>query len=383
MPISGDFPTMADVSSRLAVDRRTVLAGAAAVAASLAGCGDGDGEQRGEPGDPVEYVPASASVVVDADMALTDSEDTVQLLETYAEEENLLERFESRTGIDPGRLENVLWFGAEPRSEERTFVVDADVDESEARSAAEEETGAEYEEVDHDNGTVYAPKDGDGPAVGTAAEGQYVVGAAASVKTALDVFQGDADGLGDPLASAFEDAREGQGESGASGGGAGDGGSGDGGGSGNRSGDGTANGTDSGSGDGGTGDEGGLTQYVTSATDRPREYLPADDSEQVPAGLSLDLYEELETATATYAAGGGEVAIEVDLRAPDADVAAQIEEFTATILMYLRSQASPEAGAQLARIETARSESVVTVSYRSPVEDAVTLVEWLSQMTSQ
>ena len=364
---------MADSPSRLAIDRRTVLAGGAALAAGLAGCGDEDG-QRAEPGDPLEYVPASASVVVGVDMAVTDSEETLQLVEAYAGEEDLLERFEQRTGVDPERVENVLAFSEEPRSEERTFVADADVDESEARSAAEERTGTEYEEVDHDNGAVFRPESGDGPTVGTAAEGQYVVGAESSVKTALDVFQGDADGLGDPLRSAFEDDRDGQGD---------DGQDGD---TENGTQDGTDNDTDdaqNGTDDGGDGQNGDLTQYVTAATDSPREYLPDDDSEQVPGGVSLDLYEELETATATYAAGDGEVAIDVDLRAPDADVAGRVEDFTATILMYLRSQVDPEVGAQLNRVEIERSESVVTVSYRSPPEDAVVLAEWLSEMASQ
>lgn len=340
-----------------------MLAGGVAVAAGLAGCGDGS-EQRGEPGDPVEYVPASASVVVGADMALTDSEETTQLLETYAAEEDLLERFESRTGIDPERIENVLYFAEEPGSEGRTFVVDADLDESEARSAAEEASGAEYESVEHDTGSVYSPADGEGPSVGTAAEGQYVVGAEAAVTTALAVFAGDTEGLGDPLASAFEDAREGHGESG------------------NGTESGSQNDTQNGTDDGGDGIA-GLTQYVTSATDSPREYLPPDDSERVPGGISLDLYAELETATAEYAAGGGEVAVEVDLRAPDADVAQQVAEFTGTILMYLRSQAPPEVGAQIQRIELERSEAVVTVAYRSPLADAETLVEWLADLTAQ
>lgn len=374
---------MADSRSRLALDRRTVLAGGAAVMAGLAGCGGDDG-QRGEPGKPVEYVPASASVVVGADMALTDSEETLRLLEAYADEKDLLERFEERTGVAPDRVNRVLTFAEEPRSGERTFVVDADVDESEARKAVEERTNAEYEKAGFENGTLYVPKSGDGPAVGTVAKGQYVVGQRSSVETALNVFQGDADGLGDPLRSAYEDAHRGQG--GGTGGGGGSGG-GSQNGTGNDTGASTQNGTDggtqNGSSDGGSGQAGGLTQYVTAATDSPREYLPADDSEQVPGGVSLDLYEELETATATYAAGGGEVAIEVDLRAPDAEVAKRVEEFTRTILMYLRSKVSPEVGAQIARIRMERSESVVTVSYRSPVEDAVTLVEWVSQMTAQ
>lgn len=365
---------MIDAPSGVRLDRRALLAGGVAVAAGLAGCGDSDG-QRADPGDPLEYVPASASVVIGVDMALTDSEATNQLLEAYADEEGILERFERRTGLEPEQVDDILAFSEDSASDDRTFVAEADVDESEARSAAEERTGADYESVDFENGAVYRPADGDGPAVGTAAEGQYVVGPEASVKTALDVFQGDAESLGDPLRSVFEDAREGQGDGAVSDGGS-DGGTGNGT---NGTGDGTRNGTDT----GGGGSASGLTQYAASATDSPREYLPPEDSERVPGGVSLDLYEELDTATATYATGGGDVAVDIVLRAPDADVAQQVAEFTRTVLMYLRSQVDPEVGAQLNRVEVERSEAVVTVSYRSPVEDAVTLAEWVADLTTQ
>jgi len=347
---------MTDTASRLSLDRRTLLAGGAALAAGLAGCGD-EATERADPDDPVTYVPATAGVVVHADMALTESEETRRLVEAYADEdsEDLLQRVEARTGVDPTEVDEVLVYAEEPGEDRRTFVVAADLDESEARSAVEEARDAEYEAVDHDNGTVYRPDDDSEPAVGTVAEGQYVVGETAAVRTSLDVFAGDADGLEGPLREAFEDAREFD--------------------SGGGSGDESSQGDES----GGEGDEGGdARQYVAAATDRPREYLPDDDSEQVPTGASLDLYEELETATATYAVADGEVAVDADLRAPDEDTATSVAEFTGTILAFLRSDTEGAVAEEVARIAIERDGSVVTVRYRSDPEGAATLAAWLA-----
>lgn len=358
---------MTDSPSGVRLDRRTVLASGAALAVGLAGCNE-EGGDRAEPDDLSSYVPASAGAVVHADMALTESQATRDLLAAHAgDDEDLVAEVERETGVDPEDVDEVLVFSQEPGAERKTLVVAADLDESEARSAAEERRGADYEEVDHDNGTVYSADDPEAPSVGTVAEGQYVVGDETDVKTALDVFAGDEDGLQDPLKGAFQDVRSEQGS----------------GGSGTETeGQGGENGTDSGNEtDGGETGGDALQQYVASATDRPRAYLPDDDSEQVPAGVSLDLYEELETATATYAAGAGEVAIDVDLRAPDEDTAGSVRDFTGTILAVLRSTAEDQAVMEeLAQVSVERDGSVVTVDYRSDAEGAATLAGWLGQM---
>ena len=356
---------MTDSPGGVRLDRRTVLASGAALAVGLAGCNE-EGGDRAEPDDLSAYVPASAGAVVHADMALTESRATRDLLAAHAgDDEDLVAEVERETGVDPEDVDEVLVFSQEPGTERKTLVVAADLDESEARSAAEDRRDADYEEVDHDNGTVYSADDPEAPSVGTIAEGQYVVGDEADVKTALDVFAGDEDGLQDPLKGAFQGVRAEQG----------DGGSG-------TEGEGSENGSDSGNEtDGGETNGDALQQYVASATDRPRAYLPEDDSEQVPAGVSLDLYEELETATATYAAGAGEVAIDVDLQAPDEDTAGSVRDFTGTILAVLRSTAEDEAVLEeLARVSVERDGSVVTVDYRSNAEGAATLAGWLGQM---
>ena len=360
---------MSDVPRGFRLDRRTVLASGAALAVGLAGCNE-EGGDRAEPQDLSSYVPASAAAVVHADMALTESQATRDLLSAHAGEdgEDLLRRVERETGVDPENVDEALVFSEEPGGDRRTLVVAGDIDEAEVRSAAEERSDADYEAVDHDNGTVYSADDPEAPSVGTVAEGQYVVGDEADVKTALDVFAGDEEGLQDPLRGAFEDVRSEQGggadtdtesETGDS-----------------ENGTGAGNETDDGETAGGD-----RRQYVASATDQPRAYLPEDDSEQVPAGVSLELYEELETATATYAAGDGEVAIDVDLRAPDEETAASVRDFTGTILAVLRSSAEDQAVAEeLARVSVERDGSVVTVDYRSDAEGAATLVGWLGEM---
>ena len=354
---------MTDSPSGVRLDRRTVLASGAALAVGLAGCNE-EGDDRAEPDDLSSYVPASAAAVVHADMALTGSRATRDLLSAHAgEDEDLLQRIERETGIDPEDVDEVLVFSEEPGGDRRTLVFAGDIDEAAVRNAAEERSDADYEAVDHDNGTVYSADDPEAPSVGTVAESQYVVGDEADVKTALDVFAGDEDGLQDPLRDAFEDVRSEQGDGAA--------------------GEDTDTGTQEGGNetDGGETGAGDLRQYVASATDQPRGYLPEDDSDQVPAGVSLDLYEELETATATYAAGDGEVAIDVDLRAPDEETAASVRDFTGTILAVLRSTAEDQAVVEeLAQVAVERDGSVVTVDYRSDAEGAATLAGWLGEM---
>lgn len=331
----------------LTLGRRALLAAGAGAAAGLAGCSE-EGTDRAEPGDPVAYTPASASVLVHADMALVESETTRRLVEAYAAEggENLLESVESRTGVALESVDEVATFADRPRPDRGTLVVDAEVNESEVRSAVEERRGTDYEATDHDNGTVFTPAEGDGPAVGIVAEGQYVVGAESKVRAALDVFAGDAEGFGGPLRDAFETAR---------------------------------GGSDDGDGSDGSDGSDDRRQYVTAATDRPREYLPGDDSERVPAGASLDLYGELETATATYAVVGERIAVDIDLRAPDEETAGRVEDFTGTILAFLRSDVEDSAVAdELAQVALNREGAVVTVAYRSDVEGAATLAAWVA-----
>ncbi len=317
--------------------RRAMLATtAAAVTVGLSGCEDAADDLQ-EPGDTVAYVPATASVVLDIDMAITENEETIQILEEYADEEDLLERFESRTGIDPSNIEEVLVFAEEPQLDRATLIVDGDIDEEAAAEAIESRYDTDFEATDHDTGTVYTPTDENTRdiALGLSAENQYVVGPESTVRTALDVFGDDEDALDGPLRDAFEAERE-------------------------------------------TRDENDRRGFVVGATDQPRAFLPADDSDDVPSGVSLDLFEELETASGVYFVNDDGVGIDIALRAPDEDTASEVEAFTETILAYLRSEVDDQAVAdEFAQINIDRNETIVTVAYRSDADGAATLVGWI------
>lgn len=365
-------------SPRTRLGRRRLLAGAAAAAlVGVAGCSDED--PRSDAEDSINYVPASVSVLVDVDMAVTESDATRTLVESYGadDEEDYFEEFESRTGLDPEEAEAVLAFADESNAddEEGTLVVEGPWDEDEVVEALQDATDAEYEETDHDAGTIYEPQGGDAEVyLGVAAEGQYVIGTEADTRTCLDVYGESADGLEGPLRESFEDAREAEPASteGAS--------------QELDRDDETETEDDSGDGDGDEtetdeggdeADEGTFTQYLAAATDDPRAYLPDESSDEVPPGVSLGIYNSLETASARYFAAEEEVALDVVMRADDEEVAREVEDFTATALTFLRSDIDDDAVQdEIAKIGVKRDGTVVTVVYRTDAEGAATLVGW-------
>lgn len=369
---------MSQDSPRTHVGRRRLLAGAAAAAlVGVAGCSDED--PRSDAEDSINYVPASASVLVDVDMAVTESDATRKLVESYDADdgEDYFEEFERRTGLDPEEADAVLAFADEANAddEEGTLVVEGPWDEDEVVEALQDATGAEYEETDHDAGSIYEPQGGDAEvSLGVAAEGQYVYGTGEDTRTCLDVYDGSGDGLEGALRESFEDARDAEPASteGASqeldrgddtetedG----------------DDGDGTA--TEDG-GESDEADEGTYTQYVAAATDDPRAYLPDDSSDMVPPAVSLSIYNSLETASARYFAAEEEVALDVVMRADDEEVAREIEDFTATALTFLRSDIDDDAVQdEIAKIGVKRDGTEITVVYRTDAEGAATLVAWI------
>lgn len=353
--------------------RRLIGAVAASLAVGAAGCSSDDPSERADPQPPVAYASADTSVLVDVDVAVADSESTRRLLEAYGEdgddgdaEGDFFETFEGRMGLDPSEANDALAFADQPRSERMTLVVDADLEEEAAVAAIEAVRDTEYEASEHDVGTVYRPVDagdddngggdddnGDGDgnadddleplALGVAAEGQFVVGSEGDVRAALDAFGDDADSLDDALREALEDGWETEFD-----------------------------------GEHGSVDDDDRERYVVAVTDRAHEYLPDEDHEEVPAGAGFDLYEEVETATVTYAAGEDTVGVDVRLRAPDEDTAGQIEDRTAFIAEMLPGFVDDEAvAAELQQVEVAREDSDVTAAYRSDVDGAATLAGWI------
>jgi hypothetical protein len=126
------------------------------------------------------------------------------------------------------------------------------------------------------------------------------------------------------------------------------------------------------------GGSGARTNYVSGATDTLPAYLPETDGERIPRGVSFDLYEKVETAGATYFVVGGEVGVEIELRAPGTDVAKEIEDFTATLATFAEARIENRTVAEeFGKVEVSREEVVVTVVYRSDVEGAAALADWL------
>lgn len=357
------------------LDRRQLLAGGvAAVLSGLAGCSDG--AQPGT-GDPVSQVPATAGVLVDADVALVDHEGTRRLLGALGGEDGdgLVSTFEAKTGLTADGADRVLLFSDAPGSRERAVIVDGEWSEEAVVDALESARGTTFESADHEGGTVYEPAGGGatptdtheagnetdgangsnatnatngengGPAsggdgdplltvesLGVVADGRYVFGDGASVRAAIETAYGETDAVGGDLLDAFE----------------------------------------------GAGVDFDGTTYVTAATDAPRAYLPADDDVRLPPGVSLDLYEKAETANAAYAADGSRVALDATLHVVDEDAAVRIEDLTVTGLVFLRNAAGEAVAAELEKVSVERDGTVVTVTYRSDVEGATTLVEWVA-----
>jgi len=325
--------------------RRLLAAGAVTLLSGLAGCNDDEAEPV-DPGRPRSQAPANTGVLVGADMALFDHEGTERLLEAYGggragsdeggdAEADLVAEFESRTDLDPASADVVVVFADEPRGDFAAYVVEADWTESTVVESMEAATGLEYEARDHEGGTVYEPADGGDGAdyLGIVAEGRYAIGSVGAVEAAIETVRADRASVSGSLLEAFEDAADADAEG---------------------------------------------TTYVIAATDEPRAYLPSEDSERVPDIVSLETYEKATTGTVAYTTAESDVAVDAVLRAENADDARDMYEFTLTVASFLQNDVGDEAVAgELEKIDVEQDEAVVTISYRSDVEGAATLAEWL------
>lgn len=314
--------------------RRFLEGGVTALLVGLAGCNGGGGGS--EPKDPVAYVSVNASLLVGVDMAVAQDEATRQILKAYADkdEETLIEAFENRTGLSASNVDRVLAFSKNPHPDRPTLLVEGGWDEQEVVASLESAHETTYESKGGETGTVYAPADdtGTNPSLGVGAEGQYLIGTAANVRTALDVAGGSKDGLAGPLRTAYTDARSSETKG---------------------------------------------TKYVSVATDQPRAYLPEEDNQQLPPGTSLDLFKKVETANGIYFVNDGTIGIDLELRMNAEDVAKEVEDFSTTILAFLRNAQEDAVAAEFSKVALSRDGTTVTVSYRTDVEGAVTLATWL------
>jgi hypothetical protein len=321
--------------------RRLLAAGTATLLAGLAGCSD---SAPVDPGAPVSQAPANTGVLVSADTDLLDHDGTGRLLDAYGggragsgteSDADLVAEFEGRTGLAADEADEIVVFAGRPRGDFAAYVVEGEWDEPTVLDAIESATDLEYEARDHEGGTVYEPTGGgaDTDALGLVAEGRYAIGSVAAVEAAIETVRADRDPVGGELKGAFDDA---------------------------------------------TGVDAEGTTYVTAATDDPRAYLPSDDSDRVPPFVSLDGYEVATVGTVAYAAADSAVAVDAELRADSESDAGELRDLTFVVRQGLASQVDDEAVlAELERVEVERDGSVVTVSYRSDVEGAVTLAGFL------
>ncbi len=338
--------------SRLPLGRRRLLsAGAAAVLAGLAGCGDpmsGSGESV-DPGEPTDQAPAGTGVLVRADTAALYGADaspgreaTERLLAAYgggaagaADDAGLVAEFESRTGLSVADTDAVVVFADEPRGEFAAYVVDGEWSEATVASAMESATGLDYEPRDHEGGTVYEPAGGgpDADFLGDVADGRYAVGSEAAVEAAIETVRADRGSASGAVADALEDA-------------------------------------------GVAGDDVPATS-VAAATDDPRAYLPPEDDERVPDIASLDVYELATVGTVAYATDGSSVAVDAELRADSQSDARKMADLTVTARSFLRNEAGEAVAAELSNVAVEQDDDVVAVSYRGDVEGAATLAGYL------
>lgn len=334
------------------LDRRRLLAaGTATVLSGLAGCNDDDGggRQSVDPGPPTSQAPANTSVLVRAEMALLGHDGTERLLDAYGSgaggsgddgsegdgtEAGLVAEFEGRTGLAAGEADVIVIFADRPRGDFAAYVVEGEWTESTVVESIESATELEYEARDHEGGTVYEPTDGGSEAdhLAFVAEGRYAIGSVGAVEAAIETTRADRSSVDGRLKDAFDDATTSEAEG---------------------------------------------TTYVTAATDAPRAYLPPDDSERVPAAVSLDVYEKADVGTITYTAAASRVAIDIELRAADETKAGEIADFTFVLKRGLASRVSDAVASELSKVEVEQDGSVVSITYRSDVEGAATLAGFL------
>jgi hypothetical protein len=338
-----------DPSSTLA-RRRLLAAGTATLFTGLAGCNGG--EETIDPGPPTSQAPANSGVLVSADTSLLDHDGTDRILEAYGAgaggdgseggpggpgdgiDADLIGEFEGRTGLAAAEADVVVIFADQPRGEFAAYVIEGEWNESSVLESIESATGRDYQARDHEGGTVYEPTGGGEEAdyLGLVAEGRYAVGSEGAVEAAIETARADRDSVGGSLKAAFDDATESDAEG---------------------------------------------TTYVTAATDDPRAYLPSDDSDRVPAAVSLDVYEQANVGTVAFTAAENSVAIDAELRADDENTAREIADFTLVLKQGLASRVGDAVAAELQNVTVEQDGSVVTIAYRGDVEGAATLAGFL------
>lgn len=323
--------------------QHTKIAVGLIVLLALAGCIDGliDGGAD----DPVEHVPSDAEFVVHVDMAVTQDEDTLTIVDALAEDDpsvndsdEAIEEFEDEVGLDPAELSDVTVYMTpiddaefgEPQ-EEVGIVLYADWDEDELIEAIEENEATDYEETEWDGVTVYEPEEEDFSPMYVAVldEGEYVIGDEGAVEGAIAVANGEDDGISDDMRDAFEDLDD------------------------------------------------GYVTFVGAADDEhvPDE-TPVEDVDTTP-------FEDISVVAGSYGTDSGEVVLEVQMHADSENSATDVADVTDGGVSMLRGLTDDDdVKDQLQNVEVEQDGDRVIVTYESDVDDIVEFIEEAGQEES-
>ena len=313
--------------------KRFVLVGAVVALALLAGCAG----VLSEDADPVEHAPDDSDALVHVDMSMMADEDNRELLEAltdanddYDSPEDIAQDFENETGLDPAESRHLLAFGDLEGGiwdSSGGVIVYSDWETETVIEAADEDT--EYEQTTYKGEDVLyepveKPEFGTPMYVGVLGDGQFVFGDEESVKASLDVEYGDADPVSGPVRDAYDDARDG---------------------------------------------------HVTVAVAPPAEQIPADDP-TLPAEVDLEPFQRVTAISAVYYTEDGEAGVEAKFVTENEDVALDVADvIDGAVSIASGSVQDDKLTDELRAIEVEQDGATVTVTYQTPIDDIVALLE--------
>jgi hypothetical protein len=256
----------------------------------------------------------------------------------YSEEdpedyEELQEQIQDETDLDVEAAEEMLAFGEYASDDGYAgFILNADWTEDDLVDGLEE-SGAEYDEDDHEGKTVYEQEsEYSNSAMGVLAEGQFVFGTVDAVEDTIDVKTGNGDQLDEDLRNAFTNTRD------------------------------------------------AAVRFVSSVPEEQLEttgYDDEDEYEEEVGDETIDYssVQDLEHSSGSIYADGDTRGMQINYEASDTDAAEEFEEVLNTLKEISEEESeSDELDDQLENSTISRDGTTVTVTYETTVdeiEDAV------------
>lgn len=180
----------------------------------------------------LDAVPEPADAVVRADVDALRQDDGLRALTTAALQQRaryqsadgaaeqprdvdaLLSAVESDLETDPAKVHRATAFGDVGGDGDELFggyagvVLGAELSAEDVKSGIENLDDIDFTELEASGTVVYEPESGDGPWVGALESDRVVVGTEVAVADAVDVENGEAASVGDPVRGAYADTRE-------------------------------------------------------------------------------------------------------------------------------------------------------------------------------